>query len=263
MASTLISNIYEGDGTTVLYSFTFPYIEIADVKVKLDDVATTEYIFANATTIQFNTAPAQGTSIYIYRDTDDTDLKAVFFPGSAIRARDLNDDFTQTLYVVQEATINVGGAVDAATEAIETANAAASQASTAIATADAAQTVAQGADAKATASLEGVSTAQDAATQSSADAAQASADAAAAQTAATAAEEYAQEVADNIAEAGVLSINGQAGVVELGLGDLTDVDTSSSGHVPTDGQALVWNQSMSHWMPASVSLNIAALPTLP
>ena len=37
------------------------------------------------------------------------------------------------------------------------------------------------------------------------------------------------------------------------ISDLTDVDTSSSGHVPSNGQALVWNQSMSHWMPGTVS----------
>lgn len=47
------------------------------------------------------------------------------------------------------------------------------------------------------------------------------------------------------------------------ISDLTDVDTSSSGHVPTDGQALVWNQSMSHWMPGSAALVIGSLPTLP
>jgi hypothetical protein len=41
-------------------------------------------------------------AIRIYRETDDTELAATFFPGSAIRAADLNADFDQTLYVVQE-----------------------------------------------------------------------------------------------------------------------------------------------------------------
>lgn len=31
--------------------------------------------------------------------------------------------------------------------------------------------------------------------------------------------------------------------------DLGDVDTSSAGHTPTNGQALVWSQAMGHWMP--------------
>ena len=34
--------------------------------------------------------------------------------------------------------------------------------------------------------------------------------------------------------------------------DLGDVDTSSAGHVPTDGQALLWSQAMGHWMPGDV-----------
>ena len=34
--------------------------------------------------------------------------------------------------------------------------------------------------------------------------------------------------------------------------DLGDVDTSSAGHVPTDGQALLWSQTMGHWMPGDV-----------
>ena len=34
--------------------------------------------------------------------------------------------------------------------------------------------------------------------------------------------------------------------------DLGDVDTSSGGHVPTNGQALVWSQAMGHWMPGDV-----------
>ena len=34
--------------------------------------------------------------------------------------------------------------------------------------------------------------------------------------------------------------------------DLGDVDTSSAGHTPTNGQALVWSQAMGHWMPGDV-----------
>jgi len=34
--------------------------------------------------------------------------------------------------------------------------------------------------------------------------------------------------------------------------DLGDVDTSSGGHIPTNGQALVWSQAMGHWMPGDV-----------
>ena len=67
----------------------------------VDATPITEYIFANATTVQFLTAPAADT-VRIYRVTSNEDIQSVFYPGSAIRARDLNDNFAQALYVVQE-----------------------------------------------------------------------------------------------------------------------------------------------------------------
>ena len=97
-------NTYTGDGTTVLFSFTFPYLETTDIKVSLNGTLTTAYTLANATTIQFNTAPANAVAIRIYRVTDDAALTAQFYPGSAIRSQDLNDNFTQGLYKVQEVT---------------------------------------------------------------------------------------------------------------------------------------------------------------
>lgn len=95
-------NNYTGNGATVLYSFTFPYLETTDIKVSLDGVATTAYTLANATTIQFNTAPANGVAIRIYRETNIENLVATFFAGSAIRAVDLNNNATQALYFIQE-----------------------------------------------------------------------------------------------------------------------------------------------------------------
>ena len=95
-------NTYTGNGSTTNYSFTFPYLETTDIKVSLNGVDTTAYTLANATTVSFNTAPANGAAIRIYRDTDDSTLAATFYPGSAIRATDLNDNFTQNLYTTQE-----------------------------------------------------------------------------------------------------------------------------------------------------------------
>ena len=105
MATT--QNTYTGNGSTTNYSFTFPYLEESDVKVSLDGVtqATTEYSFANATTIAFNTAPASSVVIRIFRVTDTDTAKATFFAGSAVRAQDLNDNATQLLYATQE-TVN-------------------------------------------------------------------------------------------------------------------------------------------------------------
>ncbi len=105
MTAPIIENNYTGDGSTVLFSFTFEYIETVDVEVSIDNVTvpTTSYSLANSTTVEFNTAPAVGAAIRIYRNTTVNDPKATFFPGSAIRAQDLNDNFEQILFVTQEA----------------------------------------------------------------------------------------------------------------------------------------------------------------
>jgi hypothetical protein len=102
----ITQNNYTGNGSTVLFSFTFPYLETTDIKVSVNGTVTTAYTLANATTIQFNTAPVNGAAIRIYRQTDDSATAATFYPGSAIRSQDLNDNFTQNLYVTQEVNNN-------------------------------------------------------------------------------------------------------------------------------------------------------------
>ena len=114
MATT--SNTFTGNGSTTNYSFTFEYLEQDEVKVTLDGTATTAFTFANATTLSFTSAPGNGVEIYIYRDTDTDTLKATFFPGSAIKAEDLNDNFTQNNFAVQEIK---AGTWDTETETIK------------------------------------------------------------------------------------------------------------------------------------------------
>ena len=142
-------NLYTGNGSTVLYSFTFPYLETTDIKVSVNGTNTNAYTLANATTVQFNTAPASSAAIRIYRQTDDTALPATFYPGSAIRSSDLNENFTQNLYVTQESNNSSTSAATAAAAATTTANtalsnstAAQSSAATAISTANTASAAA-------------------------------------------------------------------------------------------------------------------------
>lgn len=186
----LIENNYVGDGTTVSYSFTFPYLEEADIHVSLDDLDTTEYILANATTIQFNTAPANGVAIRIYRVTAQDDLAAVFYPGSAIRAQDLNDNFTQNLFVTQESSFNADVATAAATAAKASAQASASSAQQAATDASQAQTAAAQAISTANAAESTANTALATANQASLDASDAQTDAQAALNAVSAALDY-------------------------------------------------------------------------
>ena len=98
-------NTYTGNNATTNYSITFEYLEETDVKVSLDGVlktVTTDYTFANATTISFNTAPGTGVAVRIFRDTAIDTAQATFFAGSAIRAQDLNRNNDQVLFSAQE-----------------------------------------------------------------------------------------------------------------------------------------------------------------
>ena len=95
-----------GNGSKVLFPFTFPYLQDTDIKVKVDGTDTTAFTLANATTVQLNSAPDNGKVVIVYRNTDNDNKKATFYPGSAIKAEDLNNDFDQILYVAQEVDNN-------------------------------------------------------------------------------------------------------------------------------------------------------------
>ena len=134
MATT--ENLVFGDGGDT-YSFSFPYLKTEDVRVELQEYDSTQPVgdqiisrssisaftipAGNPTQIIFNaigadtvyqTAPdgdVKVTStngypvrIRIYRATQPDATPATFFAGSAIRAQDLNDNFDQILYIMQE-----------------------------------------------------------------------------------------------------------------------------------------------------------------
>jgi len=215
----IVKNEYTGDGSTTNYSFTFPYIEQDHVKVYLDEVLqtiTTEYIFGNATTITFLTAPANGVEILIQRETENTTISSTFFPGSAIRAGDLNNNFEQSLYVTQESQITA----DEANASAIIAAAAAAQAS-----ADAAQASADAAQASADAA-----SAQSDAAQAQLDAAQAQADAA------QAAIDAANAAAD---AASVANINAALSIAGGVVTTLLPFDTEAGLRLPDEASPYV------------------------
>ena len=167
-------SVDSGTGSQTLFPFTFEYLKATDVKVTVGGVTKTyltDWDFNTPTVVQFNTAPPSGTNnVRIYRDTEDSSLKAQFYPGSAIKAQDLNDNFTQNLYVTQEssnvadsatttadsatatanaATTTAGNAVTTANSAVATANAATTTAGNAVTTANGAVTTANAANATA------------------------------------------------------------------------------------------------------------------
>ena len=151
MATT--EHLKNGTGSqATTFDFTFPYIKQADIVVQVYESSawvtkdvTTHYTFPTATSVQFVTGevPDSGTNnIKIYRNTDTAGLAATFYPGSAIRSSDLNDNFTQNLYVTQEAENDAATAITDSATAITTADAAVVTADAADATADAADATA-------------------------------------------------------------------------------------------------------------------------
>jgi hypothetical protein len=134
--------LYTGNGSTTLFSFSFPYLNESDVVVTVNGSVVTNYIFASASSIQFATAPANGAAIRIYRDTNTAAPEATFFAGSSIRATDLNDNALQLLYTAQEVQ-NVSA------DALTTADGIATTAATALSTAQSAVTTANAASATA------------------------------------------------------------------------------------------------------------------
>ena len=160
------SSTYTGDGANNLFTITFPYISVSDLDVYVDgEILTplTDWILTTATTVQITTIPPQGSTVFISRNTDATSIKTVIFPGSAIRARDLNDNFAQTLYVVQESADKSNLAEEAAQEALdaaeeargsaEVAQTALDTANTALADSSTAQNTATAASAEASSAL--------------------------------------------------------------------------------------------------------------
>lgn len=117
---TITQNTFNGNGSNLgPFSFTFKWLESTDIKVTVGGVLKTAGTHYNLQGLNYTTktggqvlftagnAPPVGTNnIRIYRDTDDTELSATFSSGSAIRAKDLNDNFTQNLYVTQEIANN-------------------------------------------------------------------------------------------------------------------------------------------------------------
>jgi hypothetical protein len=131
---TLTENLIDGSGSNT-YNFTFPILDLQDVKVQLREfdpnlppedqivsqISTTAFdVFSSPNRVVFQ--PIANETIYqdangdvkvtssngyqvvirIYRDTDIDSTAAYFYPGSAIRAEDLNDNFKQLIFSAQE-----------------------------------------------------------------------------------------------------------------------------------------------------------------
>lgn len=115
----ITQNTFTGNGSNLgPFSFTFKWLEPTDIKVSVGGVLKTAGTHYNLQNLNYTTktggevlftggnTPASGAAIRVFRDTDDSALSSTFNSGSAIRAQDLNDNFTQNLYVTQEINNN-------------------------------------------------------------------------------------------------------------------------------------------------------------
>ena len=129
MSCSDVQTIQAGNGTKTQFSFDFPYIFKSEIHVyfwnqvtkEYDEVLTTDATYpwqvtdANPTIVEFTgtapPAPAVPTdpgetavdNVKIRRVTAIDDIRALFNPGSAIRSDDLNKNFEQVRYAIQEA----------------------------------------------------------------------------------------------------------------------------------------------------------------
>ena len=111
----LVQIKYKGDGVQKLFTFPFTYLSKSDIRVSFwdnktkdyADIADTKWSFANATTVEFVDAPPIPSAVdvfnvRVYRVTDISRMERQFYPGSAIRAEDLNEDFDQLRLAIEE-----------------------------------------------------------------------------------------------------------------------------------------------------------------
>lgn len=103
---------YQGlTGDTTTFTFPFEVQKNEDVYCKIDGVlvAKTEYIVGSPypQALTFNEAPVG--DLLIFRDTKESSMRAVFANGNVIRARDLNDNYEQLLFIIQENSDNLAG----------------------------------------------------------------------------------------------------------------------------------------------------------
>ena len=239
----ITQNTYTGNNSTTAYSFTFPYLNTTDIKVSLNGVDTTAYTLSNATTVTFNAAPATGAAIRIYRNTVTDNLTATFYPGSAIRSSDLNNNFTQNLYVTQETDFDVDTANTTATTAkttadgaVTTANSAVTTANSAVTTANATVATANTANTNASAAVTTANAASTTATTASTNAASAVTTANTASTNASAAVTTANSAATNAATA-ITTANGAVTTANAATATANTAQTTATSATSTANTA--------------------------
>ena len=106
---------YQGNGSQRLFTFPFEYTKTTEIKVSVYDPEKLTYVsldngtdwrVLNATTVELKEAPTE--AVVIYRCTDLDHMEATFHPGHSVKAEDLNDDFNQLKFAIEETRCGIG-----------------------------------------------------------------------------------------------------------------------------------------------------------
>ena len=106
---------YVGNGSQKRYSYSFQLIKDSDLRVAFYNETTNEYEPESGWTkpdstsiIEFTTAPPNGQKFIIFRLTDIQQMLAYFSPGHPIKAADLNDNFEQLQFAIEDVRCSGG-----------------------------------------------------------------------------------------------------------------------------------------------------------
>jgi len=110
MANTYVD--YTAVAAQTDYNFSFEYLRDAHVKVKVNGSEVTNFTIVTSPVqlIRFNTAPATGAAIKIYRDSrGDFSPLVDFVDGSILTENELDEGYKHNLFLSQEASEGTGG----------------------------------------------------------------------------------------------------------------------------------------------------------
>jgi hypothetical protein len=93
---------YTGDGSTTDFNVTFSFIARTDVDVKVDGTPVS-FTWLSDTQVRCDTAPSNGASVVIIRDTQKTSRLVDYQTASMLDEETLDKDSNQLLYITQEA----------------------------------------------------------------------------------------------------------------------------------------------------------------